>query len=233
MPRPLLQLLLFSSCWHALLTSGLELRESSRRHFVSGMLLIVGASGGDAHAQIPPSAEEDRTVYRLKSGVQFRNLRQGQGPLVTDLDDPTLLLHVKALLMNGSVLMDTRQSGKPNAYKLGSSVMSTSPELIAPGLDDALVSRGVLVDGETRVPPMRQGGVRLVVVPAPLAYGAAGVSRYQIMTKLDGRFTQPVPRNKMLRYELEVLRCISVDDVGQACCPEEVYPCQVPQSVDQ
>jgi hypothetical protein len=210
-----------------------------------------------------------RTIYKLQSGVLFRNVRLGGGPLVTDGD--VVLLHIKAFLSsNNQVLFDTRQDGKPIQYKVGSATLALNkPQFVTPGLDDALVSRGVLVSSQQQqqvwddinnhgqntttsttdtvfsVPPMRQGGIRLVVVPATLAYGDAGISRYQILTQLNNRFSQLVPRNEPIRYEVEVLRCRPVmndtdsdnsgDDDGntavgavQACCPEEVYPCQLP-----
>lgn len=177
------------------------------------------------------------TVYTLKSGIQFRNDRIGQGPPVTE--DTTVVLHVQCLLRNGSILMDTRQDGRPVTYVLGSALRSSPPTLIPPGVDDALVSRGtdVQVDGR-KLPPMRQGGIRRVVVPAPLGYGHEGVSRYQILSKLDNRLRQPVPRDELLRYEIEVLRCTDVgtnpENNGrgvttvQACCPEDVFPCPTP-----
>lgn len=182
-----------------------------------------------------------------------------------ETQEVVVLLHIKAFLSNNQVLFDTRDDnggGQPIRYTLGSATLAMDrPQFVTPGLDDALVSRGVLVrqggvdngspTSSTKtvitVPPMRQGGIRLVAVPAALAYGNAGVSRYQILTQLNGRLSQPVPRNEPIRYEVEVLRCVPVtiqDDNAdkkensntatpstatvQACCAEEVYPCQVP-----
>ena len=177
----------------------------------------------------------------------------GDGPSVTA--DTTVVLHLQALLRNGRVLLDTRATddgtGQPIVYTLGSALSSSAPWLIPPGLDDALVSRGVTTLGQRVLPPMRQGGVRLVVVPAALGYGSAGLSRYQAWQLSNGSSSsgggggavtvrEPVPRDEMLRYEVEVLRCMNVPNNGddgasssrtiQACCSEEVYPCRIPGS---
>ena len=51
---------------------------------------------------------------------------------------------------------------------------------------------------------MKLGGIRNVVVPSELAYGSNGVSRYEAY-KLKLR--QPVAKNEILRYEIELFRC--------------------------
>lgn len=218
----------------------------------SGMVLSHAAAAMD-EVSLPNSndnesvdKDDDTTrIYELKSGVQFRNIRMGQGQPVTA--DTTVVLHVQCLLRNGHVLLDTRSTadgngGQPIVYTLGSALSTPGPWLIPPGLDDALVSRGVTADNGQRVPPMRQGGVRLVVVPASLGYGSAGLSRFQAWQLSQsnsngggggGAVTvrEPVPRDEMLRYEVEVLRCIDVPSSSrmiQACCSEEVYPCRIP-----
>jgi hypothetical protein len=241
------------------------------------LLLLLGdrqpaeAAEDDEESKKP---HERQIAYKLKSGIQFRDLRVGNGPLVTqqvvssdttnddDADNndnqrrPTVVMHVQALLRDGTILMDTRQdNGRPILYELGSALdtVMARPGIVPPGLDDAIVSRGTLVgsNGE-RVEPMRQGGIRLVVVPADLAYGTDGLSRYQAW-KLGGQqslLKKPVPRDEILRYEIEILRCLEVLPIEvkssrneqeeeeevpgisqttvQACCSEEVYPCQGP-----
>lgn len=211
----------------------------------------------DEEAIIAPTVlpTEDTRIYKLKSGIQFRNLRVGGGPLVTEGggggDKPTILMHVQALLRDGTILIDTRQGGRPILYQLGSATLEDAPGIVTPGLDDAIVSRGTLLaagsnSNESLVEPMRQGGIRLVVVPADLAYGSDGLSRYHVWKRGGKMLKRPVPRDEVLRYEIEILRCLEVPlEVQQpqneqegdpniqtvkACCPEELYPCQGPQT---
>ena len=245
--------------------------EVSRRESLTkaAEVVLAGASIGGStlmvESNLPPRAawaletdpnKEERRVYKLNSGIQFRDLRVGNGPSVTDISGdgngtnntkPTVVMHVQALLRDGTILMDTRQdgTGRPILYELGSALntLGGSPGVVTPGMDDAIVSRGTLVGtaGE-RVAPMRQGGIRLVVVPADLAYGNGGVSRYQAWKSGGGILRKPVPRDEVLRYEIEILRCMNVavelpnknqestTQRAQACCPEELYPCQGPDN---
>ena len=91
---------------------------------------------------------------------------------------------------------------------------------------------------------MRTGGIRKVVIPSELAYGTKGVSRYEAFQL---GLKQPVARNELLRYEIELLRCNDevmdlagsdasmVKDDGtksnavaaRACCLQEFYPCKM------
>ena len=168
---------------------------TQRRRFLG---LAIGCAGmfslENAHAapEQDDIMEDTTRIYQLKSGVQFRNVRMGQGPLLVEKSRTTsdddeqedqstvVLLHVKATLRNGQTLLDTRQDGKPLLYTLGSALATPAPMfLVPPGLDDALLSRGVDAATGRRVPAMRQGGIRLVVVPAALGYGSQGLSRFQ------------------------------------------------------
>lgn len=231
--------------------------------FVSAMLFSVLAESHLPHSvayalQDPNDMEQERPrSYKFKSGIQFRDVRVGKGPLVTetsstDKDDgepskATVLMHVQALLRDGTILMDTRNDGRPILYELGEALNTMgAPRVVTQGMDDAIVSRGTLAGtGGERVEPMRQGGIRLVVVPAELAYGNGGVSRYQAWKIGDNFLKKPVPRDEVLRYEIEILRCIDVSVQlqarngkreepitrnAQACCPEELYPCQGPNT---
>jgi hypothetical protein len=246
---------------------------SRRRRFVLSKALVFCGSflGGpspavaaledtNAQADIPTQTQtqEDRRIYRLTSGVQLREVRVGTGPLITKTSE-TVLLHLRALTRDGSVLFDTRldQNGSPMLYRLGSSQDfdyfggdSSERSKVAQGVEDAILSRGTATrqgsEGRQAVEPMRQGGVRLAVVPAPLAYGHAGVSRYDAFRM---GLRTPVPRDEVMRYEIELLRCLAVtietqppateasDDTIQApitttveaCCTEENFPCKTPK----
>ena len=241
------------------------------------------ASQEQAEASKPEPAAA--RIVRLSSGLQFSDQRIGSGPSLPitsssssgtftptnnkdnsnreglEPDDPRIvLMHLKALRRDGSVLLDTYETNKPLLFRLGSipSEMyylneggALSKGKITLGVQDAILAQGAASweGGFGKAEPMRYGGIRKVVVPAELAYGTKGVSRYEAL-KLG--LKQPVARDEILRYEIEILRCndeiidlkgsngdgdspsMMKDDgtessatAARACCPEEVYPCQL------
>mmetsp|Transcript_731 Transcript_731/g.1489 ORF Transcript_731/g.1489 Transcript_731/m.1489 type:complete len:243 (-) Transcript_731:467-1195(-) len=121
------------------------------------------------------AAPEPRKIIKLNSGVQFADAYVGRGPFVQD----EVVLRVRAMTMNNKVLFDTADS-RPIVHTLGSAVdfedfrtSSSARSIITIGLEDAIVSRGTASweYGSGKVEPMREGGIRMVVVPSPLAYG--------------------------------------------------------------
>ena len=161
----------------------------------------------------------DEEIQSTLTGVQYRDDRVGQGAAVSKGD--VLVLHLKGVRRDGSIFLDTRKDGKPLLHKFGSAQdfdfsggKSSQRPAVTLGVEDAM--RG-----------MKLGGIRRIVVPSALAYGNAGVSRYDAM-KMG--LILPVPRNELLRYELELLRCVDLPASGnglssQACCTEPNYPC--------
>jgi hypothetical protein len=219
---------------------------------------------------------DDIVTYQLASGVQFRNVRLGSGPAPIKIskdggdDDKVknmVVLHVKAMTSDRVELFDTFDKS-PILYELGTSQnfdvfggdASKRPK-VTQGVEDAILSRGKVYTvkkngvinpnpNERVVEPMREGGKRLVIVPAALAYGHAGVSRYDAWRM---GLKNPVPRDEDIYYDIEILRCSTVDvdanvnveaanngDASastnspvKACCLEENYPCQVPDQGGQ
>jgi FKBP-type peptidyl-prolyl cis-trans isomerase len=168
--------------------------------------------------------EDLQNVNKLITGVQYRDDYIGGGSQVKN--DDTVVMHVKALRRDGSVFLDTRETDRPLLHKFGTIVdyeffggNSSKRSQVTIGLED-----GILAAGNNS---MRLGGVRRIVVPSPLAYGHAGVSRYDA---LQMGLLQPIPRDELLRYEVELLRCIDVPigdgNTAQACCTEPNYPCK-------
>jgi hypothetical protein len=173
-------------------------------------------------------------------------------------DDPSIvLMHLKALRRDGSVLLDTYEDNKPLLFKLGSipseiyylnEAGAMSKGKIPLGVQDAILAQGSASweGGFGKADPMRAGGIRKVIVPPELAYGTKGVSRYEAFQL---GLKQPVARNELLRYEIELLRCndevfdlagsdgeLGKDDgskvsstatAARACCPQELYPCKL------
>lgn len=163
---------------------------------------------------------EPDEIQETITGVQYRDDRVGSGPDVSPKD--VLVMHIQGLNRDGSIIVDTRSQGKPVLHQLGSvqdfelfGGNSGQRPVVTLGIEDGI--RG-----------MKLGGIRRMVVPGPLAYGHAGVSRYDAMRM---GLLKPVPRDEMLRYEVELLRCVDVPApdrglVAQACCTEPNYPCK-------
>lgn len=212
-------------------------------------------------------------IVRLSSGLQFSDQRVGSGPFVLipkmmddsattikntdnseglEPDDPSIvLMHLRALKQDGSVLLDTFDEGKPLLFRLGSIPSelyllneggAMAKGKIPLGVQDAILAQGSASweGGFGKADPMRTGGIRKVVVPSELAYGTKGVSRYEAFQL---GLKEPVARNELLRYEIELLRCNDEvmnlagsvekdkdkfsDVPARACCIEEFYPCKM------
>lgn len=216
--------------------------------------------------------KEEVLIYQLASGVQFRNIRKGSGPTIQptktidgeeedddESDDATIVvLHLKAMTSNGVPLFNTFDQN-PILYKLGTSTNfdvfggdSSKRPKVTQGVEDAILSRGtttgilqngILTPQKLKVEPMKEGGVRRIIVPSRLAYGHAGVSRYDAFRM---GLKNPVPRDQDILYDVEVLRCNNVEvnlptrsnDTSEesnrtatirACCNEDNYPCKTPE----
>jgi len=150
---------------------------------------------------------------------------------------------------------DAGGGGTPILYTLGTAQDfdtfggdSSARGRVTQGVEDTILSRGLLAEWNggadeslesvrQAIEPMREGGVRRVLVPSALAYGNSGVSRYDAF---EMGLMKPVPRDQMIVYEVELLRCLSVElevpgdatevrmQSVQACCTEENYPCNTP-----
>jgi hypothetical protein len=161
------------------------------------------------------SSSSSRRIVRLSSGLQFSDARIGSGPFVqkqqrkqeasnddntnTNNNSDVVLMHLKALRRDDSILFDTREEGLPILFQLGSiqeelyyfNSNSISKGRITLGVQDAILAPGI------------------VVVPSELAYGTNGISRYDAY-KLN--LKQPVAKNEILRYEIELFRCNDNDN---------------------
>jgi len=233
--------------------------------------ILIGSIPKDALAE--EDDKEDDVVYQFASGVVLRNIRQGSGPLVTDTattiassddddnntdDDSSVVLHLRATTSAGVLLFDTFGQS-PILYQFGTSQNfdvfggdSSKRPIVTQGVEDAILSRGtttsikkngVLTPTKLKTEPMREGGIRQVIVPSALAYGHAGVSRYDAF-KMG--LKNPVPRDQDIFYDVEILRCNNVEielpkndgsvtgenpktATFRACCIEENYPCKAPE----
>ncbi|CAE8663929.1 unnamed protein product, partial [Polarella glacialis] len=152
--------------------------------------------------------EDGQEVVTLASGVQFLDTRVGGGsvPEVGDF----VLAHVKGYLaVDGDpVFLDTRADAAPIAFSLGS-----RPEGVTEGLEQAIAT-------------MRAGSIRVVQVPAYLGYNQ-GVAPVAVKRPL----LRPLPTRTPLRYEVELLRCVSppkeAESSKRLCCSDPAFPCQL------
>ena len=217
---------------------------------VGGALVLMTASGGitdfsrsAAHAADNSDVDglvQDNPKSNIQStitGVQYRDERIGKGPVVLNKD--VVVMHLQGQTRSGNVIVDTRNQGKPILHQIGSVTdydffggKSSRRPIVTIGIEDGL--RG-----------MKEGGIRRIVVPGPLGYGHAGVSRYDAMQM---GLLNPIPRDEILAFEVELLRCVDVpiridgDDndrsngvelVAQACCSEPDYPCKTSTNENQ
>jgi len=221
-------------------------RVAGQSAFLSGVGIFadVKVAKGGAVNEKPP----DKAMIKLSSGLQFVEYREGTGPVVSE--NEIVILHLRALTSNDSVLFDSKREGTPIMHEFGSvqdfnyfGGDSAKRSKITIGVEDAILSRGMASweGGFGKLDPMRQGSIRAVIAPGPMAYGKSGVSRFDaFQMKLD----KPVPRDETLKYEIEILRCldinVSIPSEGnleknetitiQACCTEENYPCKTPNT---
>ena len=81
---------------------------------------------------------------------------------------------------------------------------------------------GVCEGLEEGIRTMRAGGKRLIAVPGSLGFGEAG-----IRAPLG-----KVPPNSALRYEVELLRCVT-DASPAVCCSDAAYPCDPARAAEE
>lgn len=105
------------------------------------------------------------------SGIRYVDLRAGQGAQ-PDLDD-RIECHFRGMLVDGTIINDTFRDGQPTTKRVS--------ELIL-GLRNMFTN-------------MNEGGLRAVIVPPDLAFGAVGI---------PGR----VPRHAHMVFEIELLRVL-------------------------
>ena len=183
---------------------------------VGGACLMSKARTAAAEDPVSAPSAAPAAVVKSVTGVEWRDVHVGGGAALKNGD--VVVLQVRGLLpdvrrQDDSVFLDTVKDGRPLLHQMGTAGPSLAAVTV--GLEEAL---------ET----MRLGGRRLVVVPPEMAYAERGVGRY------DARrigLRRLVPRGELLRYEVELLRCVEVPSgIGEACCSDEAYPCPSPPS---
>eukprot|EP00238_Polyblepharides_amylifera_P013138 CAMPEP_0196575434 /NCGR_PEP_ID=MMETSP1081-20130531/4915_1 /TAXON_ID=36882 /ORGANISM="Pyramimonas amylifera, Strain CCMP720" /LENGTH=208 /DNA_ID=CAMNT_0041893739 /DNA_START=356 /DNA_END=982 /DNA_ORIENTATION=+ len=123
-------------------------------------------------------------VRTLSSGVRIRDVQMGSGKVPTTGD--LVVLQVVMTTRNGADIIDTRRENEPLTLTLG-----ILPREVCEGLEEGI--RG-----------MKEGGRRLMDVPAEMAYG-------QTLGPL--------------RFDVEMLRFVRLESGSIVCCPDKLYPC--------
>ena len=134
---------------------------------LAGVALLLWTACGD-NAPTPPACAE--RSFTTESGISYRDLKCGSGVLPER--GWILSTAFTGTLQNGQRFDSTDRSTEPFRFSLGSGQN-------IPGWDEGVVG-------------MRVGGVRRLVIPPELAYGADGLP-------------PRVPPNATLVYRIELL----------------------------
>ncbi len=119
----------------------------------------------------PPAPRGPKNVVKLPDGLSYVDLKRGTGPAAKKGD--TVSVHYVGTLTSGKKFDSSRDRNEPFGFPLGGGQ-------VIPGWDEGVVG-------------MRVGGVRRLIVPPQLGYGAAGAGGGVI------------PPNATLIFEIELL----------------------------
>ena len=95
----------------------------------------------------------DDPDLKEKDGIKYRDLKEGTGPECPK--GATVVCHYTGWLTNGKVFDSSRKRGEPTEFSLNQ----------------------VVKGWQEGIPGMKVGGVRKLVIPAALGYGAQGAGR--------------------------------------------------------
>ena len=138
------------------------------------ILSLFIACGGDNNP-LKPTVVNPADFITTPSGLKYFDIIPGTGesPLVGNL----VLVHYRAWFEDGTLFEDSRDQGSPIIFEVGADEV---------------------IDGwEEGIRGMREGGLRQLVIPPALAYGATG--------------TSIIPPNSTLIFEVNL---IGVADPG-------------------
>eukprot|EP00577_Skeletonema_sp_RCC1716_P022686 CAMPEP_0113387302 /NCGR_PEP_ID=MMETSP0013_2-20120614/8463_1 /TAXON_ID=2843 ORGANISM="Skeletonema costatum, Strain 1716" /NCGR_SAMPLE_ID=MMETSP0013_2 /ASSEMBLY_ACC=CAM_ASM_000158 /LENGTH=229 /DNA_ID=CAMNT_0000270187 /DNA_START=45 /DNA_END=734 /DNA_ORIENTATION=+ /assembly_acc=CAM_ASM_000158 len=167
----------------------------SRRNFVHQFGLIAAAASSmptmaanavDAQfkevgqQERPPEGESPFST--LPNGVQIKDFRQGSGSTVQNGSRVELTMKGRLLNLNGVIFYDTK-SNDPNGFGEGTPLQFTvGDKSVLPGLESGLIG-------------MSRGGIRRIIVPAEVGYGAFPSLEPQPLTDVERRALDSVVKN--------------------------------------
>eukprot|EP00984_Skeletonema_dohrnii_P033582 scaffold30584_cov200-Skeletonema_dohrnii-CCMP3373.AAC.1 len=166
----------------------------SRRNFVHQFGLVAAASSMPTMAanavdaqfkevgqqERPPEGESPFST--LPNGVQIKDFRQGSGSTVQNGSRVELTMKGRLLNLNGVIFYDTK-SNDPNGFGEGTPLQFTvGDKSVLPGLESGLIG-------------MSRGGIRRIIVPAEVGYGAFPSLEPQPLTDVERRALDSVVKN--------------------------------------
>lgn len=179
----------------------------------------LGAPGSPVNAPGTEKGEGgERDVVTTPSGLSYADVEIGRGDRVRVGD--LIVANVVGYTPDGRVFENTYTRGTALTFQLG---------IRLPGVCEGL---------EEGIRTMRAGGKRLIAVPGSLGFGEAGVRAP----------LGKVPPNSALRYEVELLRCVtdvpglsdglsdadaSVRRRERVCCSDAAYPCDPARAAEE
>ncbi|KAL7425875.1 hypothetical protein ACHAXM_000210, partial [Skeletonema potamos] len=165
---------------------------SSRRNFVQFGLVaasIVPLAANAVDAQFKEVGQQERPpegetpFSTLPNGVQIRDFRQGSGSAtVQNGSRVELTMKGRLLNLNGVIFYDTK-SNDPNGFGEGTPLQFTvGDKTVLPGLESGIIG-------------MSKGGIRRIIVPAEVGYGAFPNLEPQPLTDVERRALDSVVKN--------------------------------------
>jgi peptidylprolyl isomerase len=139
---------------------------------VLGAALAAGCTRGDRSATPTPTASgaEEASMQTTASGLQYVDIQPGTGP--SPQRGQTVTVQYTGWLADGTKFDSSRDRNQPFTFRLG---------------------EGQVIKGwDEGVATMKIGGVRKLVIPPALGYGARGAGGV-------------IPPNATLTFEVELL----------------------------
>ena len=166
---------------------------SSRRNFVQFGLVAatslptLSANAVDAQfkavGQQQTAPDGENPFSTLSNGVQIKDFRLGSGSdTVKNGSKVELTMKGRLLNLNGVIFYDTK-SNDPNGFGEGTPLQFTvGDKTVLPGLESGLIG-------------MSKGGIRRIIVPAEVGYGAFPSLEPQPLTDVERRALDSVVKN--------------------------------------
>lgn len=134
-------------------------------------LVLVGIFVAQATISTANAGGEKGKIVTTKSGLKYEDIKEGSGAAATKGD--TVQVHYTGWLANGKKFDSSKDRGSPFSF--------------------ALAAGQVIKGWDEGVQGMKVGGVRKLIIPSDLAYGA------------EGR-PPVIPPNAELTFEVELLK---------------------------